>query len=142
MAIITGVKSTLLTHNEIIADLATFDFGDGVQRPAIFSRSEPALESPNPCIALELISGDSLGDRGRRGSTAEVQVNIWGDKIGSDKPLRTLAMNVWRALDRSSPTITGYTTLGSRATNPQAIPMEDNFKGYFLIHYIKILEVI
>ena len=138
--IVAAVRDAIVALPGVTVDLATWDFGDGVRRPAVFTREPAPAECENPVCTVTLAGGDNYGTRDQRGGEIDVEVKVWGDKLGSEKRLRGLAMALWRGLDRAALTIEGYNHGGTQAYAPRGLTDAEGFPGYVMLVRVRALE--
>jgi len=138
--VVTAIRNLLASNADILSQLAQFDFGDGSNRPAIFTESVVPRTCGNPAIVIEQDDGGEFETRGRRGAIVRARLTVWGDKNATGKPLRSLAFDVWRLLDRSTYMATGYKAWPIVATVPAFITDGDGFPGYRITATTRILE--
>lgn len=112
----------------VTGQLDVYDFGSG-DEPALFTSRIIPDDAPRKAIRIEQVDGAPWGVRAHRGAEAFVDVNVWGDKLQSEKALRTLADDVWRLLDRVTLSITGYDSVLCMADPPVQIEDDDDFPG-------------
>lgn len=136
---LTAIRNHLASEPRIAARLGQFNFGDGV-RPGIFTVTPPPAEAPNPVITLSHTGNLPFGDRSHRGSRVVISIMLFGDKLESDRPLRTLAIEVWKRLNRSKPIVPGFKVSGMIAAFPVSRPEPEGFPAYEVIAQLFLRE--
>lgn len=81
--------------------LAKFDFGDGEERPAIFTREPAPKECDGPCATVSVSGGRAIGTRSAADFETLANVSVWGERRGSTKEARLAAGAIYEALRRS-----------------------------------------
>ena len=131
----------LLTGTPMVAAaMARFDFGDGVQAPAIFT-TDPAPEDADAPF-LVIVQDGGLSGRGTRSSrraNPTGTATLWGDFTRSDRSLLALAEMVWRKLDRCELTVSGFGLAFIAADFPQKTRDGQGYPGY-VINWSAILH--
>jgi|GEM_PF-3545053 len=84
-----------------VARLARFDFGDGISRPAIFTREPAPKECDGPCATVSVSGGRAIGTRSAADFETLANVSVWGERRGSTKEARLAAGAIYEALRRS-----------------------------------------
>lgn len=140
MPVVTAVRDKIAGLG-LVPRFATWDFGDGVNRPAIFT-IDPAPEACGAPLAIitEDPPSERWGTRDARGTVANVHVRFKGPKLRTDKELRDLANDVWLALDRCSLTITGWQCVSVMCEKPYRTSDADGFPEYAMNVQIRIIE--
>lgn len=133
MPAVRAIVAAVNAATTITQDLATYDFGSGAA-PAVFA-VDPAPENAlGPLVVVSQVGGSwDIMARDRSASATEVlvDVKVWGDKDDSDKTLRAIAWEAWRALDRLTPVIEdGWETFNFRCAAPVRLADPDGFPGY------------
>ncbi len=87
---------------DIRAGLSQFDFGTG-NAPAIFSNEHTVPDNmATPYIVVGDVSGaPDFGCRQFSGGTFVADAQIFGKKDFSGKPVRDLALKLWKLIDRA-----------------------------------------
>ena len=98
------IADLLLAEVKVYDVLATHDFGDGTQRPAIFAGEDEAPDTAdNPCIMIDFeVGGPDDESRAARGAEAVYTVLTRWDKGTSPKVRRDHAFEIWKALARAT----------------------------------------
>ena len=122
--------NALVADPYISSHLARWDFGDGTERPAIFTMDPAPRECSNPVMVIQLDGGPPAGFRGYTGARMEFNVRIWGDQQASLKGLRILATNVFTFLHRKKLTVADYIFNTIEATFPTEINDQEGFPGF------------
>lgn len=124
------IQNLLQSAPRLIQGLGDWDFGDGANRPAVFTM-EPPMGSPRPCVILEQNSSTRNGTRARRGSRVSLTALVMGDRDATDKILRGVANEVWRTIDRARVVSSGYDVLPLAAESPtRGATDADGFPSY------------
>lgn len=107
MPVLRAIRGILAGESEITSRLGSFDFGDGTQRPAIWTSEEVDVKCPNPMITMSADGGDDeeMGDG--RIERLVVTLAVWGDNEWTDKELRELSDLVRAALKPQRLTLEG-----------------------------------
>lgn len=129
-----AIEKVLVNDSGITAQLATYEFTTGTPAPAIFTSEVIPEDASFPAIIITLISGNPFGTRDSRGAETEVDVRLFDDRDRSDKAVRDLAQDVWRALDRVTLDLNddGYEDWGTQADPPVFLDDPDGFPGYLV----------
>lgn len=139
--ILNAIQDLIVATPAISSRLGQWDFGSGGMRPAVFTQDPAPLDCPNPVVVLTQIASEPWGTRGRRGAELTVSARIWGDKQMSDRTLRKLANQMWRALDRAQVSAEdGYTALPMIAEAPTQISDSEGFPGFVVNLRVKTIE--
>lgn len=138
---VSAVKSKLAEQPFITSRLGRYVFGDDGEGPCIFTRDPAPVDAPNPVIVLRQDGGVSDNVRDFRGSEIEVAVTLWGDKSGSERGLRRLAIDIWRTLDRGTFAIEDYDFCGAQATPPRGLTDDEGFPGFTFTVTIRVQEL-
>jgi len=139
--IVKAIRDVLVADTTVTAALATYDFGDASEGPAVFTFDPVPNDASLPAIAISQVSGSRWGTQGNKGGEADVDVMIWGDKKRSWKALRELSWAVWTALERAHLSLSGYDEIGCMADLPAGLTDEDGFPGYMIRLTVRFLEV-
>jgi hypothetical protein len=115
----------------ITAALETYAFTSGnAATPAVFTGRTLPKDAAYPAIWLNVRSADPWNDRDKHGAILHIDVQILGEKDQSDKTLENLAWRVWDVLDRTKPTLNGFTCHGCIADPPQVTTADDHYPSY------------
>lgn len=127
--IVGEIQSLLWGDGTIRNRFATYDFGDTVEKPAIFLTEIPD-DCHNPCLQIMQSGGGRFTDRGHRGWEVDIDILLRGDKLYTDKGLHDLAWDIVLALDRQHLTIDGWDEMGIECQAPQYSFDSDGFPQY------------
>lgn len=104
-----AIRTSLQENLYVARLLSTFDFGDDVNRPAVFVGEPAPFEVPAPLIVIVPQSGNNTpATKGRRGRIDEVTVKAWLPINASSLAISSASSLIWSALDRSSVEIEGF----------------------------------
>lgn len=142
MSIVAGVYASLIADSTVANAVASYKF-DGVSgTPAIFTRDPAPDDAAGPLIVISEVSAIAAGrDRGTRGGEVTVDVKVWGERDTSYKVLRDLSLNIWKALDRATLTISGFECVNVVALMPTRLDDPDGFPGYVVTIRVLVREV-
>jgi len=148
--ILNDIKELIKGIGPVVVKLAQFDFGipgpgssgtDNHKAPAIFTSAPAPADCPGPLITLTLNSADDFGTRGQRGAQYDITVNLWGDRLMTEAPLRKLAFDLWDGLNRAELAITHYRRVCIDAHAPVKITDNEGFPGYVIVLGVPVMEV-
>jgi len=134
-----AIYDVIVADAGVTVQLGTYDFGIG-PKPSVFTSRVIPDDAERTAIRIEQVTAIPWGTRDARGAEIWVDVNVWGDKVQSDKALIDLANDVWRLLDRVDLTVTGYVSVLCQADAPESITDADGFPGYVVKCRTKIIE--
>ena len=122
-----------------VARLARFDFGDGISRPAIFTRDPAPIECFGPHATIAITNGREIGNRNSPDFEHAARVIVWGERRGSSKDCRKAAMALFEALRRGKPAIDGY-VIHIYADPPGDVSDGDGYPGFAINTRVQIRE--
>lgn len=139
--IIAALLAKLRTEITIAGDLAKWDFGDGVERAAIFTAREKPPECGTPYMMLTQDDGEEYDTREASGDDVWISVDMFGPKSLSERGIRVLAKKVQNLLHRGVLTNSslnqppystdyGYVFVAMRALSPISIEDGNGFPGF------------
>jgi len=135
MPFCTAIKTVLQADSEVVDDLATWDFGDGME-PSIHLMEPAPIEAPNPvCTIVTSGSGSEDASGGTRSVQAfdvPVTITIWEDKNRSDKRIRRLAWRIFEVLRTVPVQVEGWTVRNQRIATPQRTKDKEGYSGYVI----------
>ncbi len=126
----TAVVTKLAADAEVAAGLATYDYGDGGDRPAIFTNDEAVGETDAPFVIVKQTSTQFIGARDFNAWLITVDVSLIGDMENADTDLRELALEIQSALDKAELSSSDYTVADVRANPPVYSIGPDGFPQY------------
>lgn len=139
--LLEAIRDALLADSEITDDLATYDFGNSSEDPAIFTTDPIPEGCGHPAIVLTMVGGISWGTRAKEGAEADIDARVYDDKLESTQRIRDIAWRMWKVINRASLTIDGYEEIGVAAEPPIQAPDPDGFPGLRVTSRVRILEV-
>lgn len=140
MSVVEAVQAKLVA-SALATELATYDFGDAVEAPAVFTIDPIPEDAELPAIVVTELGGSSdFGTRAKRGAEVDVDVRLWGDKDRSEKALRDLAWRVFLEMHRAHLDVDGFEEVGCFATPPRKLFDPDKFPGYLVSVRARIIE--
>lgn len=127
-----AIRDLLLADTAgLVAGLSTYLFGTGAAKePAIFTGREIPDDAAFPAVLVREQSADSWGCRENPGGTMMFDIQIIAEKDQSDKSLENLAWRIRDLLNRSAPTLTGYTCEGCVADPPLQTTVDSKYPAY------------
>lgn len=134
-----AIKNLILTNASFASRLASFDFGDGVNRPAIFTGERPD-DAFLPCITMDETAISDFGCKGYRGGVIQVELSLWGDRTMATSDLGEMANDLWRTIHWRNVTVQGYRTTAIIANPPERIGDQNDFTGYYVPAEITYME--
>jgi hypothetical protein len=140
MPIVTAIRDKIAGLG-LVPRFAVWDFGDGINRPALFTIDPPPEGAGAPlAIITEDPQSETWGTRDKAGCVANVHIAIKGDKTRSDRELRDLANDVYKELNRCDLMATGYIVVSVFATKPYRTSDADGFPEYAIDVSLRIIE--
>lgn len=130
--ILHGVQQRIWDTPLVAHELATYDFGDTADKPAVFCREPAPVDCGNPHITLSLEGGDNEDMRGLRGVRAIVEMRVQSNRVGSEKQSERIAWNLWRTFHMRALTFDDWDNAGVLCGLPVSITDSDGFAGYSL----------
>lgn len=129
---IEALRTTLQADPVLMQHVAVYDFGDGVNRPAVFL-DEAEDTTTNPCVILTESTGPSdEGTRAQRAVEYKFTIRTRWDRTTSPAMRREHAMMIWKALDRLRLPVDGFEDMRLRAATPSGTVDQDGFPGYVI----------
>lgn len=124
--------------------LATYEFTDGANSPAIFTTPVIPEDASYPAVIVgDIVSSSPFGTRDQRGGESLLEVRVYADKDRTNDDIVDLANAIWRCLDRSSLDLSadGYAASMCMADPPISLVDEDGFPGYLIRVKIRFHEL-
>lgn len=131
------IRDWLCSSPPVVARLARYDFGDGAQRPAIFTRDPAPEECKAPLATIAIGAGASIGNRDHGDFEQGARVTIWGERRGSAKEARLAAAAIHEALKRGAPAIDGY-AIHIYSDPPGDVSDADGYPGFAMNTRVQI----
>jgi hypothetical protein len=114
----------------VVAALSTYEFTTGTATPAVFTSKTLPDDVDFPAIWINERVSQPWDTRDADGANLQIDVQILGEKSGSDKALENLAWRVREILSNASPALNGYTCHGCLASPPQVTTADDDYPSY------------
>lgn len=136
----------LLMEQPFAAELGTYDFGDGTQRPSVHVTDPLPDNAGSPMISVlqEGGSEESVFDsRAEIGIQLNVEIKVWGDQEDSEKRLRSIAHDVHELFFNGSGKrfqAQDWFVCHVTASPPKKLTDQDEFPGFAIalsMHAIK-----
>jgi hypothetical protein len=140
MPVKKAVFDQLVATPIVIKSLATYDFGDGVTRPAIFTLLKPPDDADDPCINIVQEGGQPIHYKGEHGADVAISVTLHGGNVLTGKGLMRVAIRIWQALDQADLTVEGFTVADVSADFPREIEGDYGLTEYVIDMTIKIID--
>ena len=124
----------LNTITAITSELTTYQFTADTNSPAIFAGDAVPKDHKNSCIFIgKPLGGEDFSTKAYKGLTIYLDVNLFSDKVRSQKGFDDLAITLWKNLHRadlSSHLPSGWDSWKLTADAPQSFADEDSFPAY------------
>lgn len=139
--LIQEVYDLISSDAALCINLALWDFGDGVYRPAIFT-VDPPSECGYPQITLFQDEGQTeFASRNKSLTSVPLSVKLWDNKTGSQKNLLSLANQLYELLNEATITLAAEFEFKQATAQPPALVYDDDgFPGYEIVLTIEYLE--
>jgi hypothetical protein len=129
--LVQALRDKLVVITAITNLLATYKFNGTTGTPAIFTINPMPEDTAYPAIMIYDTGGNSnFGTRSTIGANINATVSVYGNKQRDWTTIKQAAWLVWRALERQSLTITGFSTVMVRAQPPKSINDGIGFPGF------------
>lgn len=126
-----AIRDLLAADTILCAELATYEFSSGsAEEAAIFTGRDMPEDAALPAVMIAERSAENWGCRGNPGGVLHIDVQIVAEKDQSDKTLENMAWRIRDLLNRSTPTMTGYTCEGCVADPPLQTTADSSYPSY------------
>ena len=132
MNVKAALHKLLTATTAITSNLATYSFGTGAAKPAIFTSRIFPENCKYPAIRINQVASLWAGWRGLSAGDIFLDVSLFGNKTHSDKALNELADTIRATIDRSNLQISGFTSAVVLADPPIESADEAGFIGYIV----------
>ena len=139
-----AIHALLVAEADVVAGIATYDFGDVAEQPAVFTMESGVPEdAAYPCIYVQQVSAADFGCRDKRGGDVALDVTLYGprDRSVTEAALEDTARAVWSALHRATLCLTGFSPWGCTAMLPAKTADPSGFPAYRVPVRARVLEV-
>jgi hypothetical protein len=144
MPAVTGIYNEVMSTTGVTSKLATYKFTSGSQKtPAVFTLDNAPGDAKGPFIIIRPVTGGRGGnfeDRSYIAGLSIVDVVLYAEKSRSNKEMRSIAHDLWRALHRSRPVLADY-EMACFANYPSYLPDDEGFPGYVVSCEVYVREL-